>query len=969
MKKGIILLIALLIVSGLCACSEDTVPETIPDDVPSVTVFADKKSDYAVVIAARASDTVYNFAEIFNDLSGIKMNQKNDRWDEVPLEILLGATQRSFSTSLLEELGALDPAAAIHYIIAEKDGKIAILASDDIGYQYAEERIRNYYCKDGTLRIPIGCHDLQSISWDEYYKSDYYAAVLKKEEERAQREKAKEEEKMLQKQQELERNRQLVLNFKSEDFGKRTKFPTEAYADPAYYPSESHPRILFTENSIGTVRANLTAPENKAAYDRYIKVSEQYTYGVLTPNKDNTTHNMDYNVMAIIEAKAFRYAMTGEELYGYQAIYSIKNVLLTLDIPKGTLGDDCRAYGYVMYIAGCVYDWCYDLLTDECKQQLINGCVTLMGANMEMGVPPTKQGAVYGHGTEAQLLRDWLTFAIACYDEAPDIYDFVAGRIFEQYAHANNYFFASENHWEGSDYGPYRFHFTLYTQLILDRMTNGKCALFSDDMHQVATTLMHYIRPDNQALRIGDVWTEASTKYSLTHYANVMFYAANYYKDPILKGFAREILKDFSTFSLSNNALTPVMLLTLNDPNVSCGDYRTLSLTRLTKTPLESVFARSSWTDNSAVMVYMNMNKAYGGGHGHMDCGSFQIFYKGILASDSGKYSSWGDTHHKGYTMQTISTNSLLIYNPNLADTKTGNYVYSGGQSITSARVSIPETLEKILALPGQNQCTVFGAANVEKVGKYLYSFLAGDMTAAYDAETVDEVTRYMLSVMTDSADYPLVFATYDRITSDDASYKKSALIHVQQEPVITDDGFAIVTNTKNGNSGKMVVQSVMSDTKFTVIGGDGQKYWLHDKNADTNDTTAEGSLQEYGWGRIEISPAKEAKTDHLLTLYYVTDATNTASPITATDISTDVLAGTQILGRALLFPKNDQLIENSVTFTLSGDTSAECYIAGIRAGKWTVTDASGTRTAEVAEGESILVFTAAGKVTVAPAK
>ncbi len=968
MRKILYALLIVCMVTLLCACSSSDVPDVFDPDIPGVTVFADGKMEYSVIVGLHSSDLVYNFADVFDSLSGTKATRKNDRWEETPLEVLVGPTERAFSVSLTEELSALSSESEFHYIIAEQDGKVAVIADNEIGYQYLADRIREVYCRDGVMKVPVGCHDLQTVTLDEYHKSEYYALELKKEEKREQIRKANEEKKEKQKQEELERMRKMAQNFNSEDFGSRTAFPTDLYGKPAVYPGKSHPRVLFTENSIETVRANFTAAENKAAYDRYMERSEQLCLGILEKT-DGTKHNMDYNVLENIESMAFRYAMTGEAIYGYQAITAIKNVILTLDIPEGTLGDSCRAYGYVMYIAGCVYDWCYDLLSDECKQQIINGCVTLMGTEMEIGVPPVKQGAVYSHGTEAQLLRDWLTFAIACYDEAPDIYELVAGRIFTDYVDASNYFFASENHWEGSDYGPYRLHFSLYTQLLFDRMTDGECAVFSDDMQDVATTFLHYIRPDNQALRIGDFWSDIHTQYGFSHYAMVMFYAGNYYKDPVLKNFAWQHLNQFTKFATSNNSLSPVMLLTLNDPTVPLEDHHTISLTRLTKTPLVSAFARSSWTDPDSVMVYMTMNKSFSGGHGHMDLGSFQIFYKGILASDSGKYSSWGDPHHKGYTMQTVSSNSLLVYNPNLSEMKTGNFVYSGGQSIVYERVAIPETLDKILALPSQNQCSLLGAANAEKDGVYQYTYLAGDMTAAYDAETVDEVTRYMLSAATGNEEYPLVFATYDRITSDDASYRKSALIHVQEEPVITEDGFAIVTNTGNGSSGKMIVQSVMTETDYTLIGGEGRKYWLYDKNADTDDTTVEGAIEEYGWGRIEISPAAEAKTDYLLTLMYVTDAGNTAAPVKAADISTDMLAGAQIFGRALLFPRKDMLLASELTFTLAGDEETECYLTGMQSGTWTITDSAGSRTAEVVEGENILTFKAAGNVTVTPVK
>ena len=92
---------------------------------------------------------------------------------------------------------------------------------------------------------------------------------------------------------------------------------------------------------------------------------------------------------------------------------------------------------------------------------------------------------------------------------------------------------------------------------------------------------------------------------------------------------------------------------------------------------------------------------------------------------------------------------------------------------------------------PALGQCTTLGATGMERDGKYLYSYMGGDMTKAYDAETVDEVTRYMLAAATQDEKCPLAFVTFDRITAKDSFFKKTALLHVQQEPEITDDGFA----------------------------------------------------------------------------------------------------------------------------------------------------------------------------------
>ena len=78
-------------------------------------------------------------------------------------------------------------------------------------------------------------------------------------------------------------------------------------------------------------------------------------------------------------------------------------------------------------MASEVYDWCYPLLDEAAKKNIVIGCQTIAG-QMEIGWPPNKQGAVVGHGGEAQLQRDLLSLGVATYDEYPDIYNYVAGR-------------------------------------------------------------------------------------------------------------------------------------------------------------------------------------------------------------------------------------------------------------------------------------------------------------------------------------------------------------------------------------------------------------------------------------------------------------------------------------------------------------------------------------------------------------
>ena len=142
MRKILYALLIVCMVTLLCACSSSDVPDVFDPDIPGVTVFADGKMEYSVIVGLHSSDLVYNFADVFDSLSGTKATRKNDRWEETPLEVLVGPTERAFSVSLTEELSALSSESEFHYIIAEQDGKVAVIADNEIGYQYLADRIR-----------------------------------------------------------------------------------------------------------------------------------------------------------------------------------------------------------------------------------------------------------------------------------------------------------------------------------------------------------------------------------------------------------------------------------------------------------------------------------------------------------------------------------------------------------------------------------------------------------------------------------------------------------------------------------------------------------------------------------------------------------------------------------------------------------------------------------------------------------
>ena len=758
----------------------------------------------------------------------------------------------------------------------------------------------------------------------------------------------------------LENIKKLNASFDDAVFGDYRTLGTFAspFPHPPVYPTAGkHPRVMVSSHNIEKIKSNLEKPQNASAYRSYL----EYCKKEMSGEYDGNT----FELLTRIEAKAFRYLMTGEELYGHQAIYNIKNAILTAEHIEI---DPYRAYGLTMYVAACVYDWCYSLMTELDREQIVRGAINLLGRRMEVGCPPAKEGAIAHHTVECQILRSYLSLGIATYDEHPEIYEFVAGRLYNDIVPAQNFMLGSEKHWEGAYYAPFRFCNLLDAQYLILAMSEGKAEMFdAKSLHTVANTFMDFTLPGLTYDRIhvfemGDV--AAST---FIDYFSSCFLASNMFGDGMLKGFSYNHFHHATDFdkTIDNTYVSAVRYLILNDPDLAPADpFEGRELVKMTKFPGSAIFARSAWNDKNAPAVYMTMPEFYSASHSHAEAGSFQIYYKGMLASDSGYYTTHGIGHHAAYTRQTISANSILVYNPGfIVEGGWRDHVYSGGQSLRQdiTRIIAPYTLESAMECASMNQLTLLGKA-ADTTDGYRFSYIAADMTKAYDEETVDEVTRHMLSVMTDDEKHPMVFATFDRITAKRSHFKKTAILHSQSAPTVSDDGTVIITNVKDGNNGKLVAQSLLTDMTVSVFGdGNGAEYTIQ----DTVFKPRSYSYDDPDY-RIELSPKHPNATDLLFTLMYVTDADNGETPVKATDISTDVLAGALLFDRALMFVKSKDRLANSFEVKLP-DTSGkvDVYVAGIECGTWRTSDG---QELPVKDGEGILSFTTnAHHITVTP--
>lgn len=400
------------------------------------------------------------------------------------------------------------------------------------------------------------------------------------------------------------------------------RVPAAAAAyQPKILPPQSHPRLWVNADSLPQVRARLDKGENAPVWEAVKKLAETPFPLVLNPEKE-ISYNVELERAAA--AKAFVHLMTGEAKPGLEAVDLIRRYLAAVEF--GNLLDITRELGRALYTGALVYDWCYDLMTPEDREEILRNFLRLAD-DMEIGWPPFGQPVVNGHGNEAQVNRDLLSMAIAIYDENPTPYQYCSYRILEELVPMRAFEYQSPRHNQGVSYGPYRFRWDLHAAWLFLRMT-GK-PVFDPNIEDVYQFWLSMRLPNGQLLRDGDGFSDGK----IANFDVLPLLASAYAKNPIIKGdFLRQ----------GGAPKEPILFLLLNDPNLKAvSDLGSLPLTKDFGPVLGSLIARTGWhlgPNEADVVVEMKGGGYQMGNHQHADAGSFQIYYRGLQAVDLGQY-------------------------------------------------------------------------------------------------------------------------------------------------------------------------------------------------------------------------------------------------------------------------------------------------------------------------------------------
>ena len=714
-------------------------------------------------------------------------------------------------------------------------------------------------------------------------------------------------------------------------------------------PPAEHPRLFFRKSDLPTIKMNA---EHTLLKDSREKVEQSASFPTDGKLKQNVTSNFDLQVINAIEARAFMYVLTDDREKGIEAVDFIFNLHNTLIINLQK-GDVCRDIGRAILATAIVYDWCYDLMPPTEKQQLI-AVMESLATEMEVEWPRLIQGSITGHGVEAQVARDILAFGIAVYDEKPEIYQRAAGRIFAEFLPAQNFGYQSGHHHQGSAYGPYRFQWEMYTTLIFDRM--GYTGLNRELQGKIPYYWIYTRRPDGQLLRDGDDWWDQNHFGFYWSFPDLA-YVASYYQDPLLMG---EAIRQGLNYYDNSGSLYHLLLI---NPNVPANnDLAALPLTRYFPSPFGGMVARTDWNSGltaNTVVAEMRIKERHFANHQHLDAGSFQMYYKGPLAVNSGIYQgtegAYGSAHFANYYQRTIAHNCMLVYDPNerfgYGWYQLTSTVNDGGQKWANG--SRQPTYLSMLLQPEYKSGEVIAYDFGPDQMRPEYSYLKGDITAAY-TNKVKNHQRAFVFLNLDNFHVPAALIVYDYMVSSNKNFKKTWLLHCVQEPVFSGNVCTVVRNEK-GYSGKLVNTVLLPQPQNIIwekTGGKGNEYSVNGKNYPQHFYNKDNSGDGAVW-RIELSPKTPAETDVFLNVMQLTDVGNhTLMPVEA--VETTQMTGVQISDRMILFSKNGALVNTTVNLNIRGSGTFKVLITDLEKGNWEIT---GTQSTGMVSNEHNLIY------------
>ncbi len=736
-------------------------------------------------------------------------------------------------------------------------------------------------------------------------------------------------------------------------------------APPVFPPENTHPRLLVTKDLIPELKKNASHPALEPIY-KEAKRRANLEMNCKLPDK-NGENNINLYLVFDIECRAYMYLL-GEvdKNHAKQTVEYVKDLLSTVTWDR-SVGDITRSMGTLIAASAIVYDWCYDVLTEEDKQEIIGGIKRTAG-QMEIGYPPKTYEIFAGHGGEGEVLYYQLASAIAVYDEDPDMYNYVAGLLFEHMFDSRKLFTQTGSHPAGSAYGAVRLAWEQLSSIVFDRM--GYPGVMGEYMDKTSMRWIYDRLPNGYWFEDGDSWISITKSQGPVYDYNAyptMLYGAYHNDNKYLRGeYLRELsLKGYAGGTdIYNNAVLTLVTLNPSKGYIYPDDEgKELPLSYFTSYPLTQGFMRTSWKegiDSETAVVFMNGQEKLVGDHDHehSDIGNFQIYYKGVLTGHGGTYAGvnggWGAEHNYNYYRRTISQNCLTVFDPNevFSHQFRPDYVFSndGGQKIEKDTNFLPQ----FLSHPDEAKTEGKYAGPNKETPEFTY--LKTDLTNAY-SEKIKGYTRSMVAMNLFNNDYPLAFICYDNVTSSDKDFKKTWNLQSIHEPEI-EGNQTVIKRKEYGYSGQLVVNTYLpKDDNLTIstVGGEGFESYVNGVNYPNPDK--EGYDHEQCNWRVEISPKTASEDDLFLNAMYVTDTNKNLPELPMFMEETEKFVGVTVMDRVVLFAKTRDAVADGFDLCVrdNGYDTMCVLITDLQEGNWKISSGNTNLVVKVDSEENAL--------------
>ena len=690
--------------------------------------------------------------------------------------------------------------------------------------------------------------------------------------------------------------------------------PAEAenYSLPFEVPS--HPRLLINPSELSRIRRQMNHPANVPHWKELKKYAVKPYLRKLNPNVEI---GYERTYLRIVRDKAFYYLVTGDKKVGNEVVKLMKDYIGVVEF--GNILDITRETGETIYTASLVYDWCYNIISQQDKAFFRKHMMRL-AHTMECGWPPFRQDITTGHGNEAQINRDLLSMAVAIYDEDPVPLKYCTYLFFEKLLPLRKFEYRSPRHSQGVGYAAARFRWENYAAMIYKRLLGRD--IFGDTFKKMGYYWVNMQTPMGMFFRDGDgsPWEYAPLS------PMVMLLCSSYSQDLFLNGIfyqmgrKRVLAQDFLLFHDVD--------LKVENKNIQ------LPQAMYFGPVYPAISVRTSWqigkkSDAAAAMV--RGGGYHSGNHQHSDAGDFQIFYRGQIISPLGIYKFYGTPYDSNFAKRSVARSALLVYDP--AEKYPIKNVYNDG----GARfvVHSPATLEALTGREVHKYGTELSHSFIPDAQKPVFSIYSANLKGAY-SDKVLELVRTFAFIDLGKKDQPAAAVVYDQLVKKQPDFDTFWQVTTLVAPEISGDDLILTSFRKDeALRGKMqfrMVKPASSKRKLEILSGkDSLNVFGKIYKAPANFPEANGSRVMFK------SLEKSAAQEFFCTMSLYTQG-GEAVPIKAAESTLCFTVTAE--DRVLVLVKGLKPRRDKMNFTLPGGQTYQIAVHNLNPGKWQIRNA-----------------------------